>query len=192
MNVRDYLPLIAALVGGAMVFGVIYLLARRIVLLDSRTKQPIEFDFPLMGKIRTQNPVLFMLILGVSLICFSISRSTIPRIPLKGTIAAQGRTASILVVGYPDYAYSMRDSGDIKFEQQIPDIPGVTYRVRIQIDQEDYGETGVERVDGTLKFTYKVEPKPPLARTGTAAKETFAFVQDGDPLAPNTRSGAQP
>ena len=59
--------LLCALAGVTLLVGVVMLLVKRIIVLDRTTRKPMEFEFPLLGKVKTQSPVIALAVIGAVL-----------------------------------------------------------------------------------------------------------------------------
>ena len=108
--------------GGFLILGGAFiLLFRRIVILDAETRQPTSFKFPLLGEVRTQTPVLAIILVGAALILFSVtmsSRLEVTSKSLKGVITGKLEQARVLIVGHPDFIALADEEG--RFSTYIP------------------------------------------------------------------------
>src|ERR1700674_2330621 len=100
------LMLVGQLGGLAILVGVFILLFKRIVILDAETRQPTSFEFPLLGKVKTQTPLLIPILLSAVLILYPVTMSDRLEVPIKslrGVITGKLEQPRILIVGQPDF-----------------------------------------------------------------------------------------
>jgi hypothetical protein len=77
MPVLDSPSLSVTIAQGAgiiLLVGTLILLFKRTIYLDRETKQPVEMELPVFGKIKTQSPVIFIVLIGASLVLFRCAR----------------------------------------------------------------------------------------------------------------------
>ena len=103
-----YLCMMAGLI---MVGGGIWLLAKKKIILDAKTGEVVDFDFPLVGKFKTNIPVLGLFLIGFIPLIYPIP--TIPKV-MSGRTAAEHER---------DEAISTRDQAQQKLEALQEKIP---------------------------------------------------------------------
>jgi hypothetical protein len=87
------IPILIAFVlaGLLIILGFVALLTQKIYL-DQETKTPIEFDIPLLGKMKANKPAIVFVVLGVYLAIYALSKSDPPmdRWSVNGTMMTNG------------------------------------------------------------------------------------------------------
>jgi hypothetical protein len=124
-GIQSYIVPAAELAGFVLLLSTMILLGMRRIYIDSQTKEPTEFEIPLIGKVKTQAPVLFLIAAGVGLIAYSVRESKVPTIQsgtLTGDVDLRGAKATVLVLAIPtQYQDSREVSGP--FSIPVPLIP---------------------------------------------------------------------
>ena len=132
--------------GFAILLGVFVLLFKRIVVLDAETRQPTSFEFPLLGKVKTQTPLLVPILLSAALIVFPVTvsgRLEVPSKPLKGTIMGRVDQPMVLIVGQPDFIASADEEG--RFSTYIPLLKKkMTYHVLVLESKQQIGSVIID------------------------------------------------
>jgi hypothetical protein len=161
---QSYIFATAELAGVVLLVSTMLLIGMRRIYIDSQTKEPTEFEIPLIGKVKTQAPALVLIAAGVFLIVYAIHESKAPSIQwgtLKGEVDLGGASATVLVLAIPDkYQYSQEVSGP--FSISVPLIPGANYQVKYEVDRHIWqvDSSVLNGVITTDKFTY--QPPVPL------------------------------
>ncbi len=129
----------AEVAGFVLLVSTMLLIGLRRIYIDSETKEPIEFEIPVIGKLKTQTPALFLIAAGVLLICYAVYEN--PKGPnlqhgtVDGSIDLQGESATVLVLALPaPYQKSLETSG--QYSSPVPLLPGVTdYQVKYEVNR---------------------------------------------------------
>jgi len=160
--------LVAEAAGVILLVGTMLLIGLRRVYIDSETKQPTEFEIPLVGKVKTQAPALVLVLAGVLLIGYAVHEDQGPIIQqgsLAGTIDLQGASATVLVLAVPAPYQNPRESSG-PFSINVPLLPGnVDYQVKYEVDQHIFPVSSVF-ANGEIKadpFVYS-QPAPAAAQ----------------------------
>ena len=160
---------LCALAGISLLIGVLLLLAKRIIVLDHETKQPMEFEFPVLGKVKTQSPVIALAIIGALLIAYSVHerRLSLEEVRIEGDVDAGGKTVTFVVVAVPKYQFSIntfsanRAIGPTPYAQPVPLIPDSTLRVLMYVDQTIIDDQVAEPKSGKVRLrAVRYEPVP--------------------------------
>jgi hypothetical protein len=142
------------LAGLLLLVGVLFLLYKRVVFIDRHTERAVEFELPVLGRIRTQSPVLALAAFGVAMVTYPVYLSTRGQqsIELSGSLDTGGRSAEILVVAMPSYQTSIhKPVGEQSFSLPIPLLPNTTYRVRVFVDEILVADAPTKMEAGALK-----------------------------------------
>jgi len=135
---------LTAVSGAVILFATMLLIAMRRIYVDKETNQATEFDFPLLGKIKTQTPALFLVAVGGMLSAYSSyqaaelwKQSIISTIPgtLDGEIQLDGAKATVLVLAVPSQYENARQSSG-KFSLPVQLLPNSDYQVKYEVDQQ--------------------------------------------------------
>jgi hypothetical protein len=139
----------------SIILGFIALLKQR-VYMDSNTREPVEYDIPLIGKLKTNYPAILFVVLGFSLLAYDLSvTKKVPvekkteTVKLKKFWEVEGRLV-------PSAANSNIDFSKFDIDVHPSTIetftsPGGAYLIKIQLDEGKKFEEEIERV----KFTGK-------------------------------------
>jgi len=161
--------LIAAISGAAVLISTMLLVGMRRIYIDSQTNSPTEFEFPLLGKLKTQSPALFLVAAGLMLTSYAVYQDAALRkdsltavIPgtLEGNIDLQGTTADVLVITLPGQYQSQRQSSGT-FKIPVPLIPGADYQVVYEVNRHIF-PVHSEYSNGNIKadaFAYTAPQK---------------------------------
>jgi hypothetical protein len=131
---------------GAFVIAVsaIILLFRK-AYVDAATGTPIEFEMPIIGKIKTQSPVIAIAFIGAGLLIYGVHHAQQDQLTITGSIES-GQPVTVYIVGIPQFQYTQQNSGP--FSTSIPYIPDLQYRAEYVVD----GRVATEKY---LKITGK-------------------------------------
>ena len=64
--------LLAAVAGAIVMISTMVLIGMRRIYVDKETKEVTEIDFPLLGKMKTQSPALFLIAVGFMLTGYAV------------------------------------------------------------------------------------------------------------------------
>jgi hypothetical protein len=164
------LLIVSQIAGMLLLAGTMVLLFFRRVYLDAETKQPIEFALPVLGKVKTQSPVLVLAFLGAILVLvpvWKMAEMVSQKVPLKkvsltGEVATGGKSVQAVVVADPDYTH-IQDS-DGPFSMNVPLLAtDATYRVKFIVDKQVIDDQMLTATNGGFALTRKVMWSPPEA-----------------------------
>lgn len=136
--------LLAAVAGAIVMISTMVLIGMRRIYVDKETKEVTEIDFPLLGKMKTQSPALFLIAVGFMLTGYAVyqdatlwSKSMTETTPgtLEGEIELDGSNATVLVLAVPSQYENARQSSG-KFSIPVPLLPSTNYQVRYEVDQQ--------------------------------------------------------
>src|SRR5207247_3310479 len=135
------------------------------------TRQPISFEFPLIGKFSTQAPLVIPILLGATLLFFPMWVSERPELDVKhvrGVIEGALQPANVLIVGSRFMAAA---DGQGQFSTYIPVLrKKMTYYV-LALDSNRYlGDVTIDDSHDWEKIKISYQP-PPKAATSEAPKE---------------------
>ena len=167
MNISANLLLLVAQGAGCFLLAsVVWLLHNRRIYVDADTKEPIEFDLPVIGKLKTQNPVIMLFLIGAGLVMGPVWLSNGELTPYKqATVEGEIETnkpVTVTVVPLPRFQATLQGSGP--FKMLIPVMPEVNYRVWFSVDGRIATDQGFDLgPDGAklAKFKYLGEPSAP-------------------------------
>lgn len=142
-------PLLAfAEVAGVFVLVASFLLLyKRIILVDSATRHPIEIELPILGKLKTQSPVVFMMGLGAALVLYPATKS-LPQADMEGTVDTADRSVTMLIVAVPAYTVSQEAPGRVR--ARVPLLPDMNYRVKYVVDKRIVEDRDLPLKNGVL------------------------------------------
>jgi hypothetical protein len=135
--------LLAAIAGAIVMISTMVLIGTRRIYVDKETKEVTEIDFPLLGKMKTQSPALFLVAVGFMLTAYAVyqdatlwSKSMTETTPgtLEGEIELNGAHATVLVLAVPSQYENVRQTSG-KFTIPVPLLPSTNYQVSYQVDQ---------------------------------------------------------
>jgi hypothetical protein len=132
---QSFLLLISQIAGSILLVFTMALVGFRRIYIDRETTRPIEFEFPLIGKVRSQAPALFLIAAGVLLVMYPLTKGGADQATIEGEIKAQGKPVTVLVFAVPQ-EYQMTVDGSGPFSMHVPLIPGTEYRVKFEIAQQ--------------------------------------------------------
>ena len=160
--------LLCALAGIVLLLGVLVLLGKRIIVLDQATGRPMEFEFPILGKFKTQSPVVALAIIGALLVGYSVHerRVSLEEIKIEGEVDGGGKTVSFVVVAFPRYQFAIhRANGLTPFKLTVPKLPDNTLRVRMYVDETLISDQEAEAKSGRARLRevrYQPPPQDPV------------------------------
>jgi hypothetical protein len=156
-----------------MLLATMVLLFFRRIYLDAETKQPIKFTLPILGEISTQAPVLVLVIIGMFMVVYPLSKMSADVVQLEGNIDTGGKSVSVLIVAVPDYEHSQDAPGD--FAVTIPLLATqAKYRVKFIVEKQVIDDQIATPKNGHIKLR-PVQWSPPVNES-PAAK--FAVTKD--------------
>lgn len=113
--IGDVLYVLCSLFGGCIIVGAIWLLYQRKIYIDSQTGQPTQVEFPFLGKIKTQSPVLLLFALGVFLLVYPVQKWPQQYKTFEGKVNSNLQPVNILAV-----CKTGLTGGDGSFEIAVP------------------------------------------------------------------------
>jgi hypothetical protein len=117
--------------GAFLVVATAIILMFRTSYIDAETKNPIEFELPLIGKVKTQSPVVVIALLGVLLLIYGVNHTQRDTLMVTGQINSKD-PVTMYIVGIPQYLYTQQNSGP--FSTSIPFLPDLTYRAEYVVN----------------------------------------------------------
>lgn len=108
------------------------LVGLRRIYFDKETKQPIEIDIPIFGKLKTQAPAFALVVVAACLVMYPLFRSRPDLVTVRGDIDTGGKAVTILVVAVPQYQMTL-DRGRA-FHIPVPILKDSTYRVKFIVE----------------------------------------------------------
>src|SRR5579859_2160384 len=78
--------------------------------IDAATGAPIEFEMPLIGKVRTQSPVIAIALIGAGLLIYGLQHSQQDNLAITGEIKSD-EPVTVYFVGIPQFQYTQQNSG---------------------------------------------------------------------------------
>jgi len=184
MDISENVPyLVAQGAGILLLISVVWLLYKRIIYVDAATKQPIQFELPVVGKLKTQNPVIALVVIGTVLILYPLllsddARSArLAKYGEQATVEGEVETTkpvTVTVVPLPRFQATLQSSGP--FKMFVPIMPDVAYRAWFSVDGRIATDQGfdLDRNGAKLaKFKYTGE-------TVTPSVESKKEVPDAD------------
>jgi hypothetical protein len=75
--------------------------------IDAATGSPIEFEMPLIGKVRTQSPVIAMALIGAGLLIYGLNHSQQDNLAITGEIKSD-QPVTVYFVGIPQFQYTQQ------------------------------------------------------------------------------------
>ncbi len=109
------------------------LIGLRRIYIDSETKQAIEFEIPIFGKLKTQAPAFAIIAVGAGMVAYPLSKSHADLAVLSGQIVTDGKSVNLLIVPGV-YQYPVDASGP--FTTPFPILPNTSYRVKVIVDKQ--------------------------------------------------------
>jgi hypothetical protein len=98
---------------------------------DAATGSPIEFEMPLIGKVRTQSPVIAVALIGAGLLIYGLNHSQQDSLAITGEIKSN-EPVTVYFVGIPQFQYTQQNSG--QFSTSLPLIPDLQYRAEYVVN----------------------------------------------------------
>jgi hypothetical protein len=131
----NVLLLIAQIAGFVLLAGVLALAWKGRVYLDAETKNPIEFEFPILGKVKTQSPILLLVVIGAAMVLYPIGKSDPSEVTLTTPIQTTGKAVTVRVIPLPAYQLTVDSSNT--YEMRVPVLPNVsTYYAQYEVDKQ--------------------------------------------------------
>jgi hypothetical protein len=131
---NQLLLIITQVAGILLLVSTVILLFFGRVYLDAATKEPITFTLPVLGNIKTQSPVMALILIAAFMVVYPISRSGPDRANLHGHLETGGKHVSAYVVAVPDYEFG-QDAKSDDYSVDFPLLPTtVNYRVLFVAD----------------------------------------------------------
>lgn len=136
--------ILAAVAGAIVMISTMLLIGLRRIYVDKVTKEVTEIELPLLGKMKTQSPALFLVAVGFMLTAYAVYQDATLRAKamkettpgtLDGEIELDGANATVLVLAVPSEYQSVRQSSG-KFSLPVELLPGTDYQVKYEVDQQ--------------------------------------------------------
>jgi len=151
---QNVLFVMAQLAGFVLLLSVVFLLSKRIIYLDSKTKQPVEIELPFFGKIQTQSPVIVLVLIAAGLVIFPITQSRQDFFKVEGNVVSSG---DVRVAFIPKPRFESTVSGTSSFQIWLPVITEAQYHALYIVNNQIAHDKGfVLDPNGTIlpDFTY--------------------------------------
>ena len=140
----DVMLLIAQGAGVFLLVATIILIARRTIYIDASTKAPIEFEFPIIGKVKSQTPAIVIFLIGAALVVFPLTMSRSEEATIEGAITSSGTPLTMVVVAVPHYEQTLAAGGG-RFSRPLPLLRDkVSYKVKFIADGVVFQEQEAE------------------------------------------------
>jgi hypothetical protein len=117
--------------GALLVAATAIILLFRKSYIDATTGSPIEFEMPVIGKIRTQSPIVAVALLGAGLLIYGVNHSQQDKLTITGEIKSS-EPVTVYIVGIPQFQYTQQNSGP--FSTSIPFLPDLQYRAEYVVN----------------------------------------------------------
>jgi hypothetical protein len=126
-------------IGGILLIcATMVLVGFRRIYFDAETKEPISFDLPIFGKIRSQTPAVVVILVAAVMVMYPIVRAPDDQAVLKGSVQTTGQTVTVAVVPVPKYQETFQASEP--FSLPLPLIRDASYQVEYIVDKQIVGE----------------------------------------------------
>ncbi|MGA2269014.1 MAG: hypothetical protein ABSH44_11150 [Bryobacteraceae bacterium] len=160
LGTQSFLLFVSQIAGILLLVSTMLLVGLRRIYIDKETNQPIEFEFPLLGKVKTQVPALFLIAAGVLLVIFPLQKGGADQATIEGSITAPEKSATVIVLAVPQqYQTTVDASGP--FSMNVPLIGNAQYRVKFEIDRQIVAEQQGELVKNRIQLKPVVYVPPP-------------------------------
>jgi hypothetical protein len=173
----ELMLLFVQLSGFCILVGAFVLLFKRIVILDAETRQPTSFKFPLLGEVRTQTPVLAIILVGAALVFFPVTMSgpmEVPSKPLKGVITGKLEQARVLIVGHPDFIALADEEG--RFSTYIPLVKKkMTYQLLVLDGKQQIVTATIDDSTDWQHINISAQRMAPAAALPTPTNKEFVI-----------------
>jgi len=143
------LLLVSQIAGIILLLGTMILVGFRRIYFDKETKQPIEIDIPVFGKIKTQAPAFALIVVAACLVIYPLSRSRPDLITVQGDIDTGGKAVTVVVVAVPQYQATLDRAG--AFHIPVPVLKDSTYRVKFIVDGRVVADQEATLTNGTFQ-----------------------------------------
>ena len=164
----DALLLVISQAAGILLLAcTMLLIGLRRIYFDAKTKQSIEIELPLFGKVKTQAPVFGLVVVGAFLVFYPMTRphldtvkdTATDTVTLQGVIDTKGK--SVTVVAVPQtYQRTLYSPGHFSMPVQL--IKGATYRVEFLVDKQIVADVEpILEKDGLELKPFDWSPPPP-------------------------------
>src|SRR5216684_986553 len=97
--------------GFALLVSVVFLLYKRRIYLNAVTKMPIEVEMPILGKLKSQSPVIVIIFIGAALVLYPIYMARTELGTVEGSIHTSGKSVTVTVVAQPRFQETLHTSG---------------------------------------------------------------------------------
>jgi hypothetical protein len=164
---------VAQLAGCSLLVGTLILLFKRRVYLDRETGQPSEIDLPLFGKLKTQSPVIILILVAAFLVIYPMQlRSTRAEFgTVEGDIQAGDESVTVTIVPVPRYQEVVDSNGH--FSLAIPlDSQENKYRAKFVVGKRIMLDVGFDlKADGVKLRTFNYVPLGSKVTTDSPIKK---------------------
>jgi len=134
MSTQGILLLISAIAGVFLLASTMLLVGLRRIYFDAVTKQPITFEIPIFGKVKTQAPAFALIVVAAFLVVYPITRAHADQAILQGDIDTAGRPVTVTVVAVPYYQSTLQNSEHLTLS--VPLIQDARYRVQYIVENQ--------------------------------------------------------
>lgn len=152
LGADSLLLLVSQIAGIILLLSTMLLIGFRRIYFDKETKQPIEIEIPIFGKLKTQAPALALIVVAACLVLYPLSRSRPDLVTVHGDIDTGGKAVTILVVAVPQYQTTLDRAG--AFHIPVPVLKDSTYRVKFIVD----GQVVADQEATLTKGIFEVKP----------------------------------
>jgi hypothetical protein len=158
----DALLLVISQIAGIFLLAcTMLLIGLRRIYFDAKTKQAIEIELPLFGKIRTQAPAFGLIVVGAFLVFYPMARPHPDIVTLQGSINTKGKSVEVLVLAEPPLAEKIFYAPG-HFSMPIQLIKDASYRVEFLVDgQIVHDEEPILDKNGFGLKPFDWSPPPP-------------------------------
>lgn len=138
MYSQGTLLLVSQIAGIFLLVATMLLVGFRRIYIDAETKEPITFEIPIFGKVKSQTPAVVLIIVGAFMVVYPIIRAQADEAVLRGTVDTGGHTVTVTVVAIPSYQATLQSSEP--FTLNVPLIQDASYHVQYIVDKQVVGE----------------------------------------------------
>jgi len=128
----DTLLVICQAAGILLLACTMLLIGLRRIYFDAKTKQPIEIELPLFGKVKTQAPAFALIVVGAFLVFYPTARPQPDMVTFHGSVDTKGKSVTVMVV-VPQYQQVLDSPGSFHIPVQV--IKDASYRVKFIVDK---------------------------------------------------------
>ncbi|MFI5184161.1 MAG: hypothetical protein ACHQNV_07180 [Vicinamibacteria bacterium] len=157
MDPRTVLYYASALAGIAMLLGGMILVSRGKILIDKETKEVIDIELPVLGRLKTNLPRLVFFLMGLVLVLYPVmqARNMNPMVPVHGE--AEAMTGQVMV--YVAFGPAIIEKEVSDFSLDVPFEASTPYHVLFVANSQVISHQGITPVSPgkTVQVGKKVE-----------------------------------